>query len=371
MKKNVGFVGWRGMVGSVLINRMQEENDFCNINPIFFSTSQFGTYCSIINNVTSHNVQNAYDIESLRETDIIITCQGSEYTKKIYPELKKKQWQGYWIDASSFFRTNDDAVIILDPINYNMIMESIKKGIKIFVGSNCTVSLMLMSLGGLFQKKLVEWVAVSTYQAASGAGARYIIELLEQMGMIYSTISNDLFQSTSSVLNIEKKVTEISRSMIFPKKYFSVPLAGSLIPWIDKKMDHGQTREEWKGQIETNKILGLRSPVIIDSTCVRISSLRCHSQSFVVKLNKQLSLNNIEEIISEHNQWVNIIPNNMQNTLQKLNPISVTGTLDIAIGRFKILNIGKKYFSAFTVGDQLLWGAAEPLRRMLNLLIKI
>lgn len=368
MIKSVGFIGWRGMVGSVLVKRMKEENDFSKIRAIFFSTSQSGQDAPLIKNILDKHLKDAYDIELLKEMDIIITCQGSVYTEKVYPKLQKTGWKGYWIDASSTLRIKNNAIIILDPVNSKLIYNSINKGIKTFVGGNCTVSLMLMALGGLFEKELIEWISVSTYQAASGAGARHVIELLQQMGMLYNIAHKDLLNN-SSVLDIENKVTQISRSSNFPIKNFSVPLAGSLIPWIDKKMSNGQTREEWKGEFETNKILGFKNQVIVDGLCVRIGSLRCHSQSFVIKLKKVMSLDIIEDIIKNHNHWVNIIPNNIEDTLLKLTPSSVTGTLNIPVGRLRTLNMGKKYISAFSVGDQLLWGAAEPLRRMLNLLI--
>lgn len=371
MIKFVGFIGWRGMVGSVLLKRMQEENDFLRINPVFFSTSESGKDAPIIKNVSSRILKDAYNIDLLKEMDIIITCQGSLYTETIYPILRKSGWQGYWIDAASLLRMENDSIIILDPVNYNFIYDSIDKGIKTFIGGNCTVSLMLMSLGGLFEKELIEWISVSTYQAASGAGSRHVIELLQQMGMLYNVVAQDLSNSSLSILDIEQKVTQMSRSQQFPIKNFSVPLAGSLIPWIDIKMDNGQSREEWKGQAEANKILGFENKIIIDGTCVRISSLRCHSQSFVIKLKKDLSLKNIEEIINNHNDWSSVIPNNSEDTLLKLTPSAVTGTLKIPVGRLRKLNMGKKYLSAFTVGDQLLWGAAEPLRRMLNILINL
>jgi len=368
--KSVGFIGWRGMVGSVLIQRMQEENDFLSINPEFFSTSQKGQNGPNINGISCKKLKNAYDINLLKKMDIIITCQGSIYTEYMYPKLRINGWKGYWIDAASTLRMSKDSVIALDPVNYKLIKNAIDKGIKTFVGGNCTVSLMLMSLGGLFVNQLVEWVAVSTYQAASGAGASHILELLKQMGVLFSEISEDLINN-SSILNIEHKVTQKSRDFSFPVENFSVPLAGSLIPWIDIKMTNGQTKEEWKGQAETNKILQLKKPISIDGTCVRISSLRCHSQSFVVKLKKDVPLQDIKDIISNHNEWVNIIPNDKKSTLNKLTPSAVTGTLNIPIGRLRKLNMGKKYLSAFTVGDQLLWGASEPLRRILNLLVKV
>ncbi|WP_367677885.1 aspartate-semialdehyde dehydrogenase [Buchnera aphidicola] len=369
--KSVGLIGWRGMVGSVLLKRMEEENDFLKIHPIFFSTSQCGQNTPRIKHVLPNTLQDAYNIDLLKEMDIIITCQGSLYTKSIYPILRKCGWKGYWIDAASLLRMENDSIIILDPVNYNFIQDSISRGIKTFVGGNCTVSLMLMSLGGLFEKELIEWISVSTYQAASGAGSRHVIELLQQMGTLYNIVAQDLLNPSLSVLDVEHKVTQISRRSDFPVKNFTIPLAGSLIPWIDVKMDNGQSREEWKGQFETNKILGFKNKVLIDGICVRISSLRCHSQSFVIKLTKNISLENIKEIIENHNDWVNIVPNNVEDTLLKLTPSAVTGSLDIPIGRLRKLNMGEKYLSAFTVGDQLLWGAAEPLRRMLNLLINL
>ncbi|WP_186821886.1 aspartate-semialdehyde dehydrogenase [Buchnera aphidicola] len=369
--KSVGIIGWRGMVGSVLLKRMQEEKDFSKIIPYFFSTSQSGQNGPIINNTLSKNLKDAYNINSLQEMDIIITCQGSAYTEKIYPQLRNNNWKGYWIDAASTLRMENDSIIILDPVNLNIINNALDKGIKTFVGGNCTVSLMLMALGGLFSNNLIDWISVSTYQAASGAGSRYVVELLKQMGCLYSVVAEKLSDQSCSILDIEKKVTLESHSKNFPSENFSVPLAASLIPWIDIEMKNGQSREEWKGQAETNKILGLKKQVLIDGTCVRISSIRCHSQSFLIKLNKDISLESIRKIIVNHNQWVNIIPNHMQETLYNLTPSAVTGTLNIPIGRLRKLSMGNRYLSAFTVGDQLLWGAAEPLRRMLNLLINI
>ncbi|QIQ41453.1 MAG: aspartate-semialdehyde dehydrogenase [Buchnera aphidicola (Aphis urticata)] len=371
MIKSVGFIGWRGMVGSVLLNRMIEENDFLKITPHFFSTSQFGKNGPTINNIAFQNVKDAYNLNLLEEMDIIVTCQGESYTNTVYSKLRKKNWNGYWIDAASTLRVKNDAIIVLDPINLKVIKQAVDNGIKTFVGSNCTVSLMLMALGGLFQQKLVEWISVSTYQAASGAGANYVIELLKQMGSLYNIVSEDLSNDFCSILKITKKVTKIIQDNSFPLKYFSVPLAGSLIPWIDSDIGTGQSREEWKGQFETNKILDSNNIVKIDGICVRISSIRCHSQSILMKLNKNISLQNIEEIIFNHNKWVNFIPNNIEETISKLTPSAVTGTLNIPVGRLRKSSIGNKYFSAFTVGDQLLWGAAEPLRRMLNLLTNV
>ncbi|WP_343154121.1 aspartate-semialdehyde dehydrogenase [Buchnera aphidicola] len=369
--KSVGFIGWRGMVGSVLLDRMHKENDFVKIIPHFFSTSQSGKHGPIINNVPFKKLKDAYNINLLKEMDIILTCQGGSYTNTIYSKLRENHWKGYWIDAASTLRMKDDSIIVLDPINLKNIEKSLNDGIKTFVGSNCTVSLMLMALGGLFSSNLIDWISVSTYQAASGAGAQYVIELLKQMGALYNIVSEDLSNQSCSILNITKKVTKKIQDDDFPLKYFPVPLAGSLIPWIDINMGNGQSREEWKGQFETNKILGYKNKVVIDGTCVRISSIRCHSQSFLIKLNKNISLKNIEEIITNHNKWVNFIPNTIDETISKLTPSAVTGTLKIPVGRLRQLSIGNRYVSAFTVGDQLLWGAAEPLRRMLNLLINI
>ncbi|ALD15379.1 aspartate-semialdehyde dehydrogenase [Buchnera aphidicola (Aphis glycines)] len=371
MIKSVGFVGWRGMVGSVLLNRMIEENDFLKIIPHFFSTSQSGQDGPTINNITFKNLKNAYNLNLLEEMDIIVTCQGGSYTDAVYYQLRKNNWNGYWIDAASTLRMKDDSIIVLDPINLKSIKKAMDRGIKTFVGSNCTVSLMLIALGGLFKEKLIEQIYVSTYQAASGAGAKHVIELLKQMGSLYNVVSKDLSNDFCSILDITKKVTKIIQDNNFPLKHFSVPLAGSLIPWIDSDMGTGQSREEWKGQCETNKILNSKNIVKIDGICVRISSIRCHSQSILMKLSKNISLKNIEDIIVNHNTWVNLIPNNIQETISKLTPSFVTGTLNIPIGRLKKSSIGEKYFSAFTVGDQLLWGAAEPLRRMLNLLTNI
>ncbi|CAL4325203.1 aspartate-semialdehyde dehydrogenase [Buchnera aphidicola] len=370
MAKSVGIIGWRGIVGSVLLKRMEEEKDFLKIVPHFFSTSQPGQDGPTINNVVFKNLKDAYNIELLKEMDIILTCQGSSYTEKVYPELRNKNWKGYWIDAASTLRMNDDAIIVLDPVNLDIINHGLNKGIKTFIGGNCTVSLMLMALGGLFKNNLIDWISVSTYQAASGAGSGFVIELLKQMGFLYNAVSKDLLNNSYSVLDIERKVTQAICHQGFPLKNFSVPLATSLIPWIDRKMKNGQSREEWKGQSETNKILGLKKNILIDGTCVRISSIRCHSQSFTIKLNQNLTLKNIEEIIIQHNKWVNVVPNNMEETVCNLTPTIVTGTLNIPVGRIRKLNMGNKYLSAFTVGDQLLWGASEPLRRILNLLIK-
>lgn len=367
--KNVGFVGWRGMVGSVLMQRMIEERDFDAIRPVFFSTSQTGQAAPSFTG-QSGTLQDASDIEALRALDIIITCQGGDYTSEIYPKLRATGWNGYWIDAASTLRMKDDAIIILDPVNHSVIHQGLDKGIKTFVGGNCTVSLMLMSLGGLFANNLVEWASVATYQAASGGGARHMRELLVQMGMLHADVAKDLQDPASAILDIERKVTALTRSGTLPTDNFGVPLAGSLIPWIDKQLENGQSREEWKGQAETNKILKTSSPIPVDGLCVRVGALRCHSQAFTLKLKKDVPLAEIESMLAGHNEWVKVVPNDREITMRELTPAAVTGTLTTPVGRLRKLNMGPEYLSAFTVGDQLLWGAAEPLRRMLRILLQ-
>lgn len=366
--KNVGFIGWRGMVGSVLMQRMVEERDFDAIRPVFFSTSQHGSAAPAFGGQQG-TLQDAYDIDALSALDIIITCQGGDYTNEVYPKLRASGWQGYWIDAASSLRMQDDAIIILDPVNHAVIQQGLDKGIKTFVGGNCTVSLMLMSLGGLFANDLVEWASVATYQAASGGGARHMRELLTQMGMLHADVAKELQDPASAILDIERKVTEATRSGKLPTDNFGVPLAGSLIPWIDKQLDNGQSREEWKGQAETNKILNTGSVIPVDGLCVRVGALRCHSQAFTLKLKKDVSLPEIEQMLATHNDWVRVIPNDRELTMRELTPAAVTGTLNTPVGRLRKLNMGPEYLSAFTVGDQLLWGAAEPLRRMLRILL--
>ena len=366
--KNVGFIGWRGMVGSVLMQRMTEERDFDAIRPVFFSTSQHGSAAPAFGGQQG-TLQDAYDIDALSALDIIITCQGGDYTNEVYPKLRASGWQGYWIDAASSLRMQDDAIIILDPVNHAVIQQGLDKGIKTFVGGNCTVSLMLMSLGGLFANDLVEWASVATYQAASGGGARHMRELLTQMGMLHADVAKELQDPASAILDIERKVTEATRSGKLPTDNFGVPLAGSLIPWIDKQLDNGQSREEWKGQAETNKILNTGSVIPVDGLCVRVGALRCHSQAFTLKLKKDVSLPEIEQMLATHNDWVRVIPNDCELTMRELTPAAVTGTLNTPVGRLRKLNMGPEYLSAFTVGDQLLWGAAEPLRRMLRILL--
>lgn len=366
--KNVGFIGWRGMVGSVLMQRMVEERDFDVIHPVFFSTSQHGDAAPALG---GHKgvLQDAYNIEALRALDIIITCQGGDYTNQVYPKLRESGWQGYWIDAASSLRMKDDAIIILDPVNHGVIQQGLDKGIKTFAGGNCTVSLMLMSLGGLFANNLVEWVSAATYQAASGGGARHMRELLAQMGSLHGEVAKELQDPASAILDIERKVTALTRSGSLPTDNFGVPLAGSLIPWIDKQLDNGQSREEWKGQAETNKILSTSSVIPVDGLCVRVGALRCHSQAFTIKLKKDVALPEIEQLLATHNDWVKVVPNDRDITMRELTPAAVTGTLSTPVGRLRKLNMGPEYLSAFTVGDQLLWGAAEPLRRMLRILL--
>ena len=368
--KKVGLVGWRGMVGSVLMQRMQQENDFEKIEPVFFSTSQAGQPGPDIGKPVS-NLQDAHDISALAQQDIIISCQGGDYTSAVYQKLRDSGWQGYWIDAASSLRMSDDSIIVLAPVNNDVINQGINDGIKTYVGGNCTVSLMLMALGGLFAEDLVEWASPMTYQAASGGGARHMRELLNQMGAIKDVVSEELASPASAILDIDRKVSEFMRSGELPTDQFGVPLAGSLIPWIDSPMTSGQTREEWKAQAEANKILGSQANEIpIDGLCVRIGSMRCHSQAITIKLKKDLPISEIEEILAKHNQWVKVIPNDQASSANELTPAKVTGTLSVPVGRLRKLSMGPEYISAFTVGDQLLWGAAEPLRRMLNILLK-
>lgn len=363
--KNVGFIGWRGMVGSVLMQRMTEERDFDAILPVFFSTSQQGQPAPAVNGQQGV-LQDARDLAALSALDIIVTCQGGDYSNEIYPRLREIGWHGYWIDAASSLRMRDDAIIILDPVNQAVIQQGLERGIKTFVGGNCTVSLMLMSLGGLFAQDLVEWASVATYQAASGGGARHMRELLVQMGQLHDAVAKPLQNPASAILDIERRVTDLTRSGTLLTDNFGVPLAGSLIPWIDKQLENGQSREEWKGQAETNKILNTRQAIPVDGLCVRIGALRCHSQALTLKLKKDVPLAEIERLLATHNDWVTVVPNDRELSMRELTPAAVTGTLKTPVGRLRKLNMGPEYLSAFTVGDQLLWGAAEPLRRMLR-----
>ncbi|WP_152224664.1 aspartate-semialdehyde dehydrogenase [Pseudomonas sp. SCB32] len=368
--KRVGLIGWRGMVGSVLMQRMLEERDFDLIEPVFFTTSNVGGEGPSIGKDIAP-LKDAYSIEELKTLDVILTCQGGDYTNEVFPKLREAGWQGYWIDAASSLRMQDDAVIVLDPVNRKVIDNSLDAGTKNYIGGNCTVSLMLMALGGLFEAGLVEWMSAMTYQAASGAGAQNMRELIKQMGAINASVADDLANPSSAILDIDRKVAEAIRSDAMPTENFGAPLAGSLIPWIDKELPNGQSREEWKGQAETNKILGrFKSPIPVDGICVRIGAMRCHSQALTIKLNKDVPMADIEGLISQHNPWVKLVPNQRDISMRELTPAAVTGTLSVPVGRLRKLNMGSQYLGAFTVGDQLLWGAAEPLRRMLRILLE-
>ncbi|MFA7535021.1 MAG: aspartate-semialdehyde dehydrogenase [Desulfuromonadales bacterium] len=362
----VGLIGWRGMVGSVLLQRMQEENDFAGIEPVFFSTSQAGAPAPM----NSGTLKNASDLTELKKLDVILTCQGGDYTRSVHPELRKAGWQGYWIDAASSLRMEKDAVIILDPVNRNVIDAALKNGQKDFIGGNCTVSLMLMALGGLFRAGVVEWLTSMTYQAASGAGAPNMRELIGQMGALHGSVAGLLRDPASAILDIDRQVTESLRGDALPKKEFGFPLAGSVLPWIDREVEDGQSREEWKGFVETNKILGAATPIPVDGICVRVGAMRCHSQALTIKLNKDLPIDHIENLLRNDNEWVKLVPNTKADSLAHLTPAAVSGTLAVPVGRVRKMKMGPQYLSAFTCGDQLLWGAAEPLRRMLRILLE-
>ncbi len=366
----VGFIGWRGMVGSVLMGRMNEEKDFNFIDPVFFTTSNVsGKGPNIGKDVPP--LRDAKNVEELKSMEIIVSCQGGDYTSNIYPKLRSAGWNGYWIDAASTLRMEKDAIIILDPVNLSVIKSGMSKGIKNYIGGNCTVSLMLMALGGLYEQGLVEWMSAMTYQAASGAGANNMRELLKQMGSIYSTVKPMLDDPAGAILEIDRKVADHIRSNFYPREFFGVPLAGSVIPWIDKQLENGQSKEEWKGQAETNKILGREEkPIPIDGTCVRVGAMRCHSQALTIKMTKDVPLDEITDIISKHNAWVRVVPNVREITIKELTPASITGTLAVPVGRLRKMNMGQTYLNAFTCGDQLLWGAAEPLRRMLRIIVE-
>lgn len=367
--KRVGLIGWRGMVGSVLMQRMQEENDFADIDPVFFSTSQAGQAAPDVGKSGVPALKDAFDLDALREMDVIVTCQGGDYTNKVFGPLRESGWDGYWIDAASSLRMADHSVIVLDPVNRKVIDDALARGVKDYIGGNCTVSLMMLALGGLLEKDLIEWVSPMTYQAASGAGAQNMRELLEQMGGLRNSVAELLDDPGSAILEIDRKVTDAMRDGGVPVEHFGVPLAGSLIPYIDKQMDNGQSKEEWKAQSETNKILGRSdNPIPIDGICVRIGAMRSHSQALTIKLRKDLPVDEIESLLAEANDWVKVIPNDRDASIEELSPAKVTGTLNVPIGRIRKLAMGPEYISAFTVGDQLLWGAAEPLRRMLRIL---
>jgi len=368
--KQVGIIGWRGMVGSVLLGRMQEERDFDHIDPVFFTTSNVGGTGPAIGKEVQP-LKDAKSIAALQSMDIIITCQGGDYTSEIFPKLRAAGWKGYWIDAASTLRMDKDAIIILDPVNSGVIENALKSGVTTYVGGNCTVSLMLMGLCGLFQNDLIEWMTSMTYQAASGAGAQNMRELIEQMGVIHGAVKTRLEDPASAILDIDRAVAETLRSNDFPKQNFSVPLAGSLIPWIDRQLENGQSREEWKAQAEANKILGRESsPVPIDGLCVRVGAMRCHSQALTIRLKREVPLDEIHGMLAEAHPWARVIPNDREISMRELTPAAVTGTMNVPVGRLRKLNMGPEYLTAFTCGDQLLWGAAEPLRRMLRILLE-
>lgn len=365
-KLTVGIVGWRGMVGSVLMQRMQEENDFDLFEAVYFTTSQEGEP-----GPDGQPLQSATNIDALKKLDVILTCQGGDYTHEVYQPLRNAGWTGYWIDAASALRMEKSSLVVLDPVNRSVIDAGLQQGIKEFVGGNCTVSLMLMGLGGLFAANQVEWVSSMTYQAASGAGAQNMRELLSQMGALHSAVETELANPASAILDIDRKIIDTMRSADFPAARFGAPLAGSVIPYIDSQLDSGQSREEWKGMVEANKILGTEAnPIAIDGVCVRIGAMRSHSQAFTIKLKDDLPLDEIEGLIAGHNDWVKLVPNTREASMQDLTPTAATGTLDIPVGRLRKMHLGPNYLSAFSVGDQLLWGAAEPLRRMLRILIE-
>jgi aspartate-semialdehyde dehydrogenase len=364
----VGFVGWRGMVGSVLMDRMLAEHDFKGYEPCFFSTSQIGEKGPDIG-LELPPLEDAHNIDKLSQQDIIVTCQGGDYTAAVYGKLRAAGWKGYWIDAASTLRMEKSSIIVLDPVNRSVIDSGLAGGIKDYIGGNCTVSLMLMALAGLFSHGHVEWLTSMTYQAASGAGAKNMRELIAQMSVISSEVKDLIDKPASVILDLDRRVSACMRSTSFPVENFGVPLAASLIPWIDRPMDNGQTREEWKGYAETNKILNPPTPLPIDGLCVRVGAMRCHSQAVTIKLKQDIPLDDIIAIIKSANQWVKFIPNVKEETIRELTPAKVSGTLTVPIGRIRKMNLGPHYLTAFTCGDQLLWGAAEPVRRILNIVL--
>lgn len=364
---SVGFIGWRGMVGSVLMDRMRSEGDFQDVEGTFFTTSNVGGEGPDVGQ-GKKPLLDAKDLDALAKLPVLVSCQGGDYTTEIYPKLRSRGWNGYFIDAASTLRMNSDAVLILDPVNLDVIDKGLRDGLKTFVGANCTVSLMLMAIGGLFKAGLVEWLSSMTYQAASGAGAANMRELALQMQDLGDTARSLVSSPSESALNIERVIAERLRAPGFPTKAFGAPLAASLIPWIDKPVDAGQTKEEWKGYAETNKILGTASPIPVDGICVRVGSMRCHAQGLTIKLTRNAPLDEIESLIKSGNQWVKWVANDKEATLRELTPAAISGTLTVPIGRVRKMRLGEDYLTAFTVGDQLLWGAAEPLRRMVQIL---
>ncbi len=368
----VAMVGWRGMVGSVLMQRMREENDFAQVETLFFSTSDAGGVAPEVANLGDRKLRDAADLASLKKMDVVLTCQGGDWTKEMFARLRGAGWNGYWIDAASALRMQEDAIIVLDPLNLNVIRDALARGVRNYIGGNCTVSLMMMSLNGLFREGLIEWISATTYQAASGAGAQNMRELLSQMGAAHASVAPLLDDPRSAILDIDAKLSAAMRSAEFPTRHFGAPLAGSLIPWIDKDLGDGSSREEWKGDAECNKILGLPGAgaghIPVESLCVRIGAMRCHSQAMTIKLKRDVPLDEVEAIVASGNAWVKLVPNTREASIRELSPVAVNGSLSIPIGRLRSLTLGPGYLSAFTVGDQLLWGAAEPLRRMLRLL---
>lgn len=367
-KYRVGLVGWRGMVGSVLMDRMREEGDFERFEPVFFSTSNAGGKAPI----GDRPLLDAADVSELARLDAIVTCQGGDYTQEMHPKLRAAGWKGFWIDAASTLRMNEDSVIVLDPVNRAVIDSAIQAGNRDFIGGNCTVSLMMMALGGLLQADQVEWVTAMTYQSASGGGAQHMRELVSQMGQIHASVADRLGSKESNILDIDRQVAETMRGDGFPTTQFGYPLAGSLLPWIDKDLGNGMSREEWKGDAELNKMLGRSADrhIPVESICVRVGAMRCHSQALTIKLREDLPLPVIEEMLAGANDWVRVVPNEREASLEQLTPTAVTGKLTVPIGRLRKLTLGPGYLSAFTVGDQLLWGAAEPLRRMLRIVLE-
>lgn len=365
----VGFIGWRGMVGSVLMERMQAEGDFVGFEPVFFSTSQVGEKGPSLG-FDVPPLKDASNLEELSNLDIIVTCQGGDYTTEIYDKLRNNGFKGFWIDAASTLRMRDSSIIVLDPVNKDVIERGLQTGIKDYIGGNCTVSLMLMGLAGLFRRNLVEWISSMTYQAASGAGAKNMIELISQMQYLSKASEKTLNATGSTALDLDKLITAELRGSQIPTTNFGAPLAASLIPWIDKQMDNGQTKEEWKGYAETNKILGAKQPIPVDGICCRVGSMRCHSQGLTIKLTKDLPLDEITAMIASDHEWVKVIPNTKEATLKELTPAAVSGTLSVPVGRLHKMYLGPQYLAAFTVGDQLLWGAAEPIRRILRIVLE-
>jgi aspartate-semialdehyde dehydrogenase len=370
MMKEIGIIGWRGMVGSVLLERMRSERDFDLVEPVFFSTSQAGAASPDIGRAT-RPVQNAHDLAALKRLPMLISCQGGDYTQEVHGRLREAGWRGYWIDAASTLRMADSAVIVLDPVNLPVMRAARERGIKDFIGGNCTVSLMLMAVCGLMRAGLVEWITAMTYQSASGAGAQNMREMLEQMGAVHRSAAGLLADPASAILDIDRAVSQALNRADFPKAHFGAPLAGSLIPWIDKDLGNGQSREEWKAGAESNKIMGTEAnPVPVEGICVRVSAMRCHSQALTIKLRRDVPLAEVERLIAGGNDWVKVVPNQREASMAALSPAAVSGTMTIPVGRLRKLAMGGEYLSAFTVGDQLLWGAAEPLRRTMRILLE-